>query len=213
MTTTTDRIAEVIEASTTRLIAQCYQLYGSPPLGALVRAGRQEEGVYGIVSGIITQSIDPGRRPIARGEHAATEEEVYQENPQLSRLLRTDLDILILGHSTGGQGKRGPVDPVHRERVEPILPHLPSQPPRLHTFVHLCPQEELYAFTTSLDFLRLLLANASASTDEATASLLLIASQAHPDSYAFRLEAGKELARLLGSDLPRLNALLRRLAP
>jgi hypothetical protein len=197
MTTTTDRIAEVIEAATTRLIAQCYQLYGSPPLGTLVRAGPQQEGVYGIVSAITTQSIDPGRRPIARGEHAASEEEVYQDNPQLSRLLRTDLDILILGHSTGGQP----------------LPHLPPQPPRLHTFVHLCPPEEVRAFTATLDFLRLLLADASASTDEATVSLLLIASQAHPHPYAFRLEAGKELARLLGSDLPRLNALLRRLAP
>ena len=197
MTTTTDRIGEVIEASTNHLLAQCYHLYGSPPLGALMRAGRQGEAVYGVVTGITTQSLDPGRKPIARGHQVESEEEVYQGNPQLARLLHTHLELAIVGHAQGDQ----------------LLPNLPPQPPRIHTFVYPCAPEEVRAFTASLDFLRLLLANGSPTTDEATASLLIMASQAHPDPYAFRLAAGQELARLLGSDPPRLNALLKRLAP
>ena len=36
-----DRVGEVIEASTTEFVAQCYELYQSPPLGSLVKTGDQ----------------------------------------------------------------------------------------------------------------------------------------------------------------------------
>ena len=194
---TPDRIAEVIEASTTRLVAQCYRLYEAPPLGALVRAGPHDDGVYGVLTGIATQGLDPGRKPIARGQDAETEASVYDDHPQLARLLRTTLDVVTVGHTNGAS----------------VLQHLPPYPPRIHAFLYTCPPEEVRAFTATLDFLPLLLAVPSPATDEAVASLLRAAAPAHPDAPAFLLRAGRELARLLGGDPPRLNTLLRRLAP
>ena len=61
------RLGEVVETSTTGFVAQCYQLYGAPPLGALVRAGRPHPA-YGVVHQVTTQGIDPTRRPVARGQ-------------------------------------------------------------------------------------------------------------------------------------------------
>ena len=68
----TDRVGEIIEASTTDFVAQCYELYRSPPLGSLVKTG----DIYGIVGNAATTSLEPGRRPIARGKDEATEEAV-----------------------------------------------------------------------------------------------------------------------------------------
>ena len=90
------RLGEVVEASTTQIVAQCYELYTSPPLGSLVRCGTSDttgedgDAVYGIVYEVSTHSIDPGRRPIARGRDEDDEDAVYEANPQLSRLLSTE---------------------------------------------------------------------------------------------------------------------------
>ena len=65
MMITSNRIGEVIEASTTQVLAQCYQLYSSPPLGTLIRVGSEGEAIYGIIVNISTQSFEPGRRAIA----------------------------------------------------------------------------------------------------------------------------------------------------
>ena len=52
------RIGEVVEASSTGFSAECYALYGAPPLGALVRVG--EPAVYGVVYSVSTAALDPG---------------------------------------------------------------------------------------------------------------------------------------------------------
>ena len=190
------RFGEVIEATTLSFTAQCYQLYEAPPLGSLVRCGG-EHPVYGVVHEIATLSMDPTRHPIARGEDEETEDGVYLSNPQLSRLLLTQVRSVVVGHRSNGDVRR----------------HLAPVPPRIHSFVYQCGHEELATFTTSLDFLPILLAAPIDATDEVIAYFLRGASECHAEPGVFLVEAGQSLAVLLGAELQRLNNLLRRLSP
>jgi hypothetical protein len=63
MSQKSDKVAEVIEASTAQFTAQCYELYEVPALGSLVKTG----DIYGIVCHAETAGIEPGRKPIAQG--------------------------------------------------------------------------------------------------------------------------------------------------
>ena len=189
------KIGEVIEASTGEFVAECYELHSPPPLGSLLRTSDGEMEIYGVVCNASTESIDPGRRPLARGREESEEENIYRQHPQLSRLLRTTFDTLIIGH---GQG-----DELHH--------YLSPRPPRVHSFVYLCDQDEVRRFTRSLDFLAILLNSKAGSVDEVVSACLRQASRAHDDERAFLVRAGKELAVLLGGELNRLNAILRRI--
>ncbi len=189
------KIGEVIEASTGEFVAECYELHSPPPLGSLLRTSDGEVGIYGVVYNASTESIDPGRRLLARGREESEEENIYRQHPQLSRLLRTTFDTLIIGH---GQG-----DELHH--------YLSPRPPRVHSFVYLCDQDEVRRFTRSLDFLAILLNSKAGSVDEVVSACLRQASRSHDDERAFLVRAGKELAVLLGGELNRLNAILRRI--
>ena len=74
MAESAERVGEVIEASTTDFVAQCYELYRSPPLGSLVKTRDLPVELYGIVYNATTTGLEPGRRPIARGKDEAIEE-------------------------------------------------------------------------------------------------------------------------------------------
>ena len=185
----------MIQARTVDFLAECYELHSAPPLGSLVRTGDGEVEIYGVVCGATTEGIDPGRRPVARGQSESTEEDVYRENPQLSKLLRTSFDSLVVGHSQG----------------DTIYQYLPPRPPRVHGFVYQCEAAEVQRFTGTLGFLTALLDARSPSGDEVVAACLRQASAAHDDRRGFLVSAGKELAVLLSGDLNRLNAILRRI--
>ncbi|MEE9490713.1 MAG: hypothetical protein V3V80_00235, partial [Dehalococcoidia bacterium] len=189
------KIGEVIESGSDRFVAECYELHTPPSLGSLVRTSDGEVGIYGVVCNASTVSVEPGRRPLARGREESDEENIYRQHPQLSRLLRTTFDTLVIGH---GQG-----DELHH--------YLPPRPPRVHSFVYLCEQDEVRRFTHSLDFLSTLLGIREGSADEVVSACLRRASCAHDDERAFLVRVGKELAVLLGGELNRLNAILRRI--
>ena len=70
------RLGEVIEACTISFSAQSYELYAIPPLGTLVKTYDAESALYAVVYQALTEGIEPGRRPIARGKDAASEESV-----------------------------------------------------------------------------------------------------------------------------------------
>jgi hypothetical protein len=192
-----DKIGEIIEASTGQFVAECYELHTPPPLGSLVKTSEGDVEIFGMVCNAATESIEPNRRPIARGKEEATEEGIYRQHPQLSKLLRTTFDTLIVGHSKGDA-----TSPLH---------YLPPRPPHVHSFVYLCEQDEVCRFTHSLDFLPILLGTRSVAVDEIVAACLRQASCAHDDQRAFLVRSGKELAILLGAELNRLNAILRRI--
>jgi hypothetical protein len=192
------KIGEVIEASTGQFVAECYELHSPPPLGSLVKTSDGDVEIYGVVCNAATESIEPNRRPIARGKEEATEESIYLQHPQLSKLLRTTFDTLVIGHTVGAQR---------------AVPHhyLPPRPPRVHSFVYLCEQDVVCRFTQSLDFLPTLLGARAEAVDEVVSACLRQASCAHEDQRAFMVKAGKELATQLGGELNRLNAILRRI--
>ena len=199
MTTQEDtRVGEVVEASTSGFVAQCHRLYDAPPLGALVRCGPPAAAVYAIVAEVATRSLDPGRRPTAVGHDDDTDDDVYRRNPQLSRLLSTEITAVTVAHSTG-DGR--------------LLRYLPPSPPRIHAFVSRCTAAELGSLSDSLDFLPGVLAAPVASPDDVAAAFLRQAAAAHDDRDAFLVAAGRALAALLGAQIPRLNSLLKRLAP
>jgi hypothetical protein len=187
------RVGEVIEASTTGFIAQCYELYQTPPLGSLVRTGDSSAELYGIVCNVETTSLEPGRRPIARGRDEKSEEAVYRSSPQLAKLLMSQFEALVVGYKEGNR----------------LYQHLPPQPARIHGFVYLCPPDEVKDFGRSLDFLNIILnAHLPVPTEELVGAALRRMSQASDDQHAFLVSAGKELAVLLSGDLNQLNAIL-----
>jgi len=162
MTDLSDRVGEVIEAGTTDFTAQCYELYRSPPLGSLVKTG----DMYGIVYNATTSSLEPGRRPIARGRDEATEEEIYRSSPQLLKLLRSEFSALVVGH----------------RRSDKLYQYLPPGPARIHGFVYRCPPDEVKEFSQSFDFLNILInTHLPVPVDELVAAALRQMSQAHED--------------------------------
>ena len=92
-----ERIGEVVHASTSLFSVQCHVLYEAPSLGALVSTGSNNT-IYGVVAEVSTNSIDPGRRPMFMGQDQESIESVYKQNPQLSRLLTTEFQVIVVGH-------------------------------------------------------------------------------------------------------------------
>jgi len=186
-----ERVGEVIEASTTDFVAQCYELYQSPPLGSLVKTTDSGIVMYGVVYHATTTSFEPGRRPIARGKDETSEEAIYKSSPQLLKLLRSEFGAVVVGHH-----------------------YLPPKPARIHSFVYLCPTPEVNDFSQSLHFLNILLnARLPVSPEELIAACLRHMSQGHEDPRTFLVKAGKELAVSLSGNLNQLKAILERIKP
>ena len=189
------RVGEVIEASTTEFGAQCYELYQSPPLGSLVKTRDLPVELYGIVYNATTTSLEPGRRPIARGKDEASEEAGYQSSPQLLKLLRSEFGALV-GHKQGDK----------------LFHYLPPQPARIHSFVYRCEPEDVKEFRQSFDFLNVLInTRLPAPVEELVSASLRQMSQVHEDPHRFLVAAGKELAILLSGEFNRLKAILGRI--
>jgi len=191
-----ERVGEVIEASTTDFVAQCYELYQLPPLGSLVKTKDLPVELYAVVYNATTAGLEPGRRPIARGKDEASEEAIYQSSPQLLKLLRSEFGALVVGH----------------RQDDKLFHYLPPQPARIHSFVYPCPPEEVREFSQSFAFLNTLInTRLPVSTEELIAACLRQMSQVHEDHRAFLVAAGKELAILLSGELNRLKAILGRI--
>ena len=190
------KIAEVIEATTTEFVAQCYELYGLPPLGALIKTVDGQTELYGIVYNATTSSVEPGRRPIARGKDEVSEEAIYRSNPQLGKLLRSEFNAIVVGHR-------------HDQKLHYYLAPIPA---RIHGFVYVCSTDEVKAFSGSLDFLNILLnTRLPLPLEEVTGATLRQMSQVQEDPRRFLVAAGKELAVLLGGDFNRLKVMLGKL--
>jgi len=190
------KTGEVIEASTSGYLAQCYELYQSPALGSLVKTrGDNNLEIFGVVCNTSTLGIEPGRRPIARGKDAVSEEEIYRSSPQLYKLLKSEFDVLVIGYSVEGR----------------IYQNLPPKPARIHGFVYQCTMEEVRLFSRCLDFLSLLLnARVEIPVEELViATLREMAKSYGIERRAFLVGAGKELAVLLSQDYVRLKTILK----
>ncbi len=191
------KVGEIIEAGSAAFTAQCYELYQSPPFGSLVKTGGETE-LFGVVYDAVTGSLEPGRRPIARGRDEASEEGIFRASPQLARLLRSDFSALVIGHRHDGK--------LHH--------YLPPQPARIHGFVYTCTEPEVRELSQPFDFLGILLnAGVPGGAEELTAAALRNMSRAQADPRAFLVAAGKELAVLLSGQFNRLRDILGRVRP
>ena len=188
----TTKFGEVVEASVDSVVGQCHTLYGAPPLGTLVRVGAS---LFAVVDGVSTAALDPGRRVIARGAGLESESDVYAENPQLERLLRTDVTLTVVGHEEGGR----------------YFQHLPPLPPRIHTFLYACSGAEVRGFMERSDWTALVLASALPTADDVLAAALREAAPHFDDSRAFLVGACRAVASQLPTDAARLAAIMRRL--
>ena len=198
-------LGEVVETSLTGYLAQCYKLDEPPPFGGMVkvrdRGGRCE--IFGAVHHIATGGIDPGRRAMARGknEPPASDEQVYSENPQLSRLLRTEFGVTVLGcRRLDSSGQPGRISYV-----------FPDYPPPLHYGVALCATRTLVEFTREPRYLRALLDAKDAPVEELTAAVLRRGAEARGvHGREWLVESGRYLARLLKEDYDRLRLILEK---
>ena len=89
-----DYVGEIVESSTTELIAEARELHGAPSFGQFIRV-EGDMPVVGIVFNVFTHSLEPNRRPTAYGK---TEQELGPAP-------------LLLGRTGGRRAARG------RERV------------------------------------------------------------------------------------------------
>ncbi len=194
----TQRLGEVIAASTTGFTAQSYELFDLPAFGSLVKTTEGGITVFAAVYHAQTEGIEPGRPAIARGRGEASEEAIYEHNPQLRNLLRSEFSALVLGF----MDESG----LHR--------YLPPRPAHIHAMVNSCTLDEVRHFGDRFDFLNAI----TQSRDEVPALELLPAvlrqmAAAQEDKTAFLTRAGRELARLLGTDYQTLRAVLERIKP
>ncbi len=189
---------EVIESSTSELVAEARELDQAPAFGSLVHV-EADFSTVGVVFNISTQSIEPGRRAMAFGMSA---NDLRMQQPQIFELLRTHFQVHVLGYMEGA-------DPVQV---------LPPQPAPVHSFVHECDDELVKQWTASDEYLRSLLNRPAQRlpADDLVIALVRRALRAHESvretAREFGLRTGKQLARLLRDDYDRLGSILRRIA-
>jgi hypothetical protein len=190
------KIGEIVESNNTEFTAECYELHAIPSFGSLVKVTAPTIEIFGIVCQSGTASIEPGRQPVARGKDETSEEAVYQSSPQLMKLLRSEFQVLVVGHSIDGK----------------IYQYLPSKPAHIHAFVHVCGSEEIKQFSQSFDFLSILVNNRlQIPAEEVVAASLREMSKAQTDPHAFLVAGGKALTVILSGEYHRLKTILTRL--
>ncbi len=122
-----------------------------------------------------------------------------------NRLVPVEVDVLSVGF--GFLDERGVVNStVHS---------LPPRPPMSLSEVRPCSAEEVYYFTQSCDFFRLVLMASDVPSDDLMAAALRYAAWAYPEEqrYEFMVRCGRHLTRLLNNDLKRLAHLLMLIRP
>jgi hypothetical protein len=188
-------IGEIVDTSVADFMAQACQLNVAPPFGGFVKVTIPERTIFAVVYAIHTGSLEPGGRPVLRGRDGMRDKAIFDENPDLEQLLRTEFSALIVGYQEGS-AFRG---------------YLPPSPPPLHWSVVECDQAEIARLTTRLDYFRTILSASNAPVDALLAANVRLAGAASEDDVEFRIRAGRELATLLMYDYPRLTAILRAL--
>lgn len=194
------RIGEIIETNTLGFVAKSDNLHEHPPLGSLVqvRDFDGQEYAYAVVSFGQTASPEPGRRAVARGGEGVHDEAVYEANPQLSHILQTEFQAILVGCAEG----------------ERVRQHLPPQPPRLHYDVLACTSDQVRTFSQRLPYFRLLLdAPGQLPGEQLLAAHIRATYRQRGDDTAWLERAAREAATLLKGDYERLMTVLHGIDP
>ena len=197
-------VGEVVETSLTGFVAHTYKLDDPPPFGGLVRV-RDRSGateIFGAVYHIATGGLDPGRRAATRGTGlpAQNDEQIYIDNPQLARLLKTEFGVLVLGCSKPTKGSRRSFSYV-----------FPDYPPPLHYTVTLCSDQTLVEFTDDKSYLRAILEAPQVPAEELIAAILRRATRAREAAgRMFLVDSLRYLARNLKQDYDRFKIIVEK---
>lgn len=184
-----NHLAEIIDSSTTRFTAQCNDPDELPMLGAFVVVETPPGFCAAVVSEIRCGSADASRRPTAYG---LPPEELHRQQPQLRLLLTTEFDACLVGSRDGERWRCG----------------RPPYPPRLHHLVTAAPADAVAELTRHGDYLRTL---SEAEVPDEVLAAAVRASVGADGAEERLIEAGRALARLMGDDYDRLQALMRRI--
>ncbi len=196
--TDTATIGRLLRSATTGYVFGCSVPEPEVPLfGAFVRAPAQrgQTEVIGLIYDITIEDDPFVRQMVATPDLP----EAYVEDQRVNRQVPIEVSVLAVGY-----------------RNQAGFQHaLPPQPPITLDRISQCSPAEVLEFTARFDFLRLILDSPDAPADELIAVSLRHAADLRPpeDRTFFLRDAGKELARLLSRDLPRLENLLRRIRP
>lgn len=117
-----------------------------------------------------------------------------------NRLIPVEVKVLNIGYMAHGQ----------------MIHSMPPRPPMSLADVYLCSQDEVYQFTKSNDFFRLVLGASEVPSDDLIAAAIRGASLVQMDQqmrYQFLVSCGQQLVRDLSSDLKRLAHILRLIRP
>ena len=117
-----------------------------------------------------------------------------------NRMIPVEVCVINVGYCYGG-----------------IMYHsLPPRPPLSLTQVELCDAQEVYEFTTSCNYFRLVLNASEVPADELLAAALNYAAGVYAteeERYDFKVMCGRQLALMLSHDLKRLSHVLALIRP
>jgi hypothetical protein len=171
------------------------QQLGKPAFGSVVKAqprAEDREWVYGLLYDIHIDD-DPMVRQLVLAD-AVSEETIRDQHHH--RIVPVEISILSIGYM-GYEGQ--------------IRHSLPPRPPLSLDPVYLCGPDEIRQLTGRFDYFRLVLTNSQIASEQLLAANLLIAASTYPqeEQYEYLVRAGREAARLLTNDMPKLDNLLR----
>lgn len=117
-----------------------------------------------------------------------------------NRLIPVEISVLNVGYSERGH----------------FIHSLPPRPPMSLSEVALCSAQEVHDFTMRHDFFRVIINAAEVPSDDLIAAMLRRTAYVFADKdsrYAFMVEAGRTLTRLLAGDMRRLHSILTLIKP
>jgi len=189
-------LGRVLRSSSTTFTFGYNQPDDNPPIfGSLVRADAGSTSVYALVYEVLIYD-DPFVRQVVAAETALDEEKI--QDMRQRRQVPVEVTALSIAYSQDGD----------------VLQRIPPRPPGALQRIYACSDEEVREALKRRDYFRNVLNSPNVPTDELLAASLREAArcQLPGEREPYMLAAGRELASLLAVDLPRLDAILRRIA-
>ncbi len=189
-------LGRVLRSSSTTFTFGYSQPDDNPPIfGSLVRADAGNTSVYALVYEVMIFD-DPFVRQVVAAETALNEEKI--QDMRQRRQVPVEVTALSIAYSQDGD----------------IYQRIPPRPPGALQRIFACLDEEVRTTLEERDYFRNVLNSPHIPTDELLAASLREAArcQLPGEREQYMLRAGRELASLLAADLPRLDAILRRIA-
>ena len=202
-----DRIAEVIETSTTQYLAQCLEpedlkFPQMPPFGSWIKSFDEETGnkILAVVTYVTTSPIDSVHRARALG---LSLEELREQQPQIFAMLKTEFKAAIIGFETPYEGRNGKTSNLGK-----VYQYLPPRPPQIHQAVYRCDPSEVVHFTENLDFIRTLLQVKDIPVESLVAASIREIYRLRQANRDWLVNVGRNLSTLLKDDYDRLRYIL-----